>query len=148
MQQHAEADLTITQILEYHTDVPLEFLEMPVTVTIDSRDPDSPLRELRLSQLLAGGENYELVVLLTFVDNQSSRMIELRKHWRLGPEEIDWGQSFTSIIRRTSQGSASYEIDVEALDEKSQLPDHLNISFAAFAAQHRPAPVEPSIGKK
>lgn len=38
LQCHAQHDLTITQILQYHTDIPLEFLEMPITVTV-SRNP-------------------------------------------------------------------------------------------------------------
>eukprot|EP01053_Blabericola_migrator_P004386 Blabericola_migrator_1__4385@NODE_2354_length_2893_cov_93_623850_g1473_i0_p1_GENE_NODE_2354_length_2893_cov_93_623850_g1473_i0NODE_2354_length_2893_cov_93_623850_g1473_i0_p1_ORF_typecomplete_len794_score85_03IRK_C/PF17655_1/2_9e20IRK/PF01007_20/3_3e13Ion_trans_2/PF07885_16/0_3_NODE_2354_length_2893_cov_93_623850_g1473_i03552736 len=125
---HDVHDLTITQILRHHTDIPLEFLEMPITVTIDSRDPDSPLHKIPVSELVLHGVQYELVVLLTFVDNQSSRTIELRKSWQLN--SVVWGHGFRSIVRRDEKGRhGAYDVDVEALDAKCPLDDDLNVNF-------------------
>eukprot|EP01054_Gregarina_sp_Poly1_P007977 Gregarina_sp_Poly_1__7976@NODE_4568_length_554_cov_213_096509_g3081_i0_p1_GENE_NODE_4568_length_554_cov_213_096509_g3081_i0NODE_4568_length_554_cov_213_096509_g3081_i0_p1_ORF_typecomplete_len100_score12_93IRK_C/PF17655_1/8e16_NODE_4568_length_554_cov_213_096509_g3081_i079378 len=90
---------------------------MPITVTIDSRDTESPLNSISLPELVRSGGQYELVVLLTFVDNQSSRTIELRKSWRL--DCIMWGHGFKNIVRRDEKGRpGAYDVDIEALDEK------------------------------
>lgn len=101
-------------------------------------------------------------VLLSFVDNQCSKTLELRKSWRL--HNVVWGQAFTNIVRQDDQGPGTYQIDVEALDQKmvrilevrrinkmfrQELSDQLNETFAplAVAEQIRESSKARNIGR-
>ncbi|PHJ24483.1 inward rectifier potassium channel protein [Cystoisospora suis] len=114
--RHSESGLTIRQFPTYHTDTPLEFLEMPVTVTVDSWTGDSPLRDVTPKELQEEGSAYEILSLLSFTDNHTSRPVEIRKSWSL--RAIRWGEVFTSVVRPVAGGTGclgAYEVDVDAL---------------------------------
>ncbi|EZG60711.1 inward rectifier potassium channel protein [Gregarina niphandrodes] len=114
--RHEPQDLVITQLMHYYTDLPLQFLELPVTVTIHQSDLREALGPSCLSRLVMEGEKYELMVLLSFVDNQSSRLLEVRKSWRLS--ETQWGHAFQRIVKKERKRNWQYEVDVECLDNK------------------------------
>ncbi|CBZ51725.1 conserved hypothetical protein [Neospora caninum Liverpool] len=95
--KHSARGLRIRQFPTFRTDTPLEFLEMPITVTVDTRDRDSPLRDVTAEELKQEGSAYEILSFLSFTDNHTSRPVEIRKSWSL--RSIKWGESFTPIVR-------------------------------------------------
>ncbi|KAL8447560.1 hypothetical protein Emed_004348 [Eimeria media] len=74
---HRSRGLLIRQFSMFHTDTPLEFMALPITVTVDQRDVGSPLRDVTEAQLRSHGDRYELLALLSFTDNRTSRTVEL-----------------------------------------------------------------------
>ncbi|EPR59335.1 hypothetical protein TGGT1_284530 [Toxoplasma gondii GT1] len=122
--KHSDRGLRIRQFPTFRTDTPLEFLEMPITVTVDTCDRDCPLREVTADELRHDGNAYEILSLLSFTDNHTSRPVEIRKSWSL--RSIKWGEKFIPIVRPPSALTVSaggYEVDVDALSttERAQL---------------------------
>jgi len=110
--EHDPEDLMIHRFNRFFTNIPLEFLSLPVSVTVDSCDPDSPLYGLTPDELQQHGSAFELVVLLNLTDNLTSRTVEIRKSWKL--DNIHWNRNFKNIIRRTGLvDHGAYEIDVD-----------------------------------
>jgi len=67
-------------------------------------------------------------VLLTFIDNRTSKAVEIRKSWRL--DQVIWGSSFRNIIRRMGENSCgAYEVDADSLDDVEPIDDPINIAF-------------------
>ncbi|KEP60604.1 UNVERIFIED_CONTAM: hypothetical protein HHA_284530 [Hammondia hammondi] len=114
--KHSDRGLRIRQFPTFRTDTPLEFLEMPITVTVDTCDRDCPLREVTADELRHDGNAYEILSLLSFTDNHTSRPVEIRKSWSL--RSIKWGENFIPIVRPPSALTVSaggYEVDVDSL---------------------------------
>ncbi|KAL7066857.1 hypothetical protein ACR3K2_26900 [Cryptosporidium serpentis] len=112
---HSSQGLSIAEVTKYKLDVPLEFMEMPITVTMVSNDPTSPLKDLTLGEIRNKGHLLELMVLLHFVDNRTSKSIEVRKSWKLS--NITWGYRFAPIVRRPlTQDGVMYEVGVSDVD--------------------------------
>ncbi|OEH79908.1 hypothetical protein cyc_05329 [Cyclospora cayetanensis] len=111
---HRRGGLSIRQFSIFHTDTPLEFMALPITVTVDQNDAGSPLRDVTEAQLRSHGHCYELLVLLSFTDNRTSRTVEVSKSWRLSTAV--WNETFVPIVRQSGpQSSRAFEIDVDNL---------------------------------
>ncbi|OII72446.1 uncharacterized protein cubi_00441 [Cryptosporidium ubiquitum] len=95
---HTDNGPFITEITSYKLDVPLEFMETPITVSIHSNQPNSPLKNFTINHLRNQGHLIELMVLLRFFDNRTSKNLEVRKTWKLN--NIFWGYKFSSIIKK------------------------------------------------
>ncbi|PFH34791.1 hypothetical protein BESB_068240 [Besnoitia besnoiti] len=129
--KHSDRGLRIRQFPTYRTDTPLEFLEMPITVTVDTRDRDSPLREVTAGELQTEGGAYEILSLLSFTDNHTSRPVEIRKSWSL--QSINWGEVFSPIVRppySTITSSGGYEVYVDSLSS-TEVSAFVFISYSA-----------------
>ncbi|KAL8270905.1 hypothetical protein Esti_005159 [Eimeria stiedai] len=111
---HRSRGLLIRQFSMFHTDTPLEFMALPITVTVDQRDVGSPLRDVTEAQLRSHGDRYELLALLSFTDNRTSRTVEVSKSWRLN--SAVWNEVFVPIVRQSGpKSSRAFEIDVDNL---------------------------------
>ncbi|CDJ36098.1 uncharacterized protein EMH_0007450 [Eimeria mitis] len=111
---HRRGGLSIRQFSMFHTDTPLEFMALPITVTVDQRDVGSPLRDITEADLRNHGECYELLALLSFTDNRTSRTVEVSRSWRLNTAV--WDEHFVPIVRQSGPGSTrAFEIDVDNL---------------------------------
>ncbi|CDJ59907.1 hypothetical protein, conserved [Eimeria maxima] len=111
---HRRGGLSIRQFSMFHTDTPLEFMALPITVTVDQRDVGSPLRDITEADLRNHGECYELLALLSFTDNRTSRTVEVSRSWRLNTAV--WDENFVPIVRQSGPGSSrAFEIDVDNL---------------------------------
>ncbi|KAH7650029.1 hypothetical protein FG379_003109 [Cryptosporidium bovis] len=112
---HHEAGLSIAEIKSFKLDVPLEFMETPVTVYIYSNDIDSPFNRFTLSDIRNQGHLFELMVLLRFFDNRTSKNIEIRKTWKLS--NTYWGYKFAPIIRKPiSPDGTMYQVGISDLN--------------------------------
>ncbi|CDI80890.1 hypothetical protein, conserved [Eimeria acervulina] len=101
---HRRGGLSIRQFSMFHTDTPLEFMALPITVTVDQRDVGSPLRDITEADLRNHGECYELLALLSFTDNRTSRTVEVSRSWRLNTAV--WDENFVPIVRQSGPGSS------------------------------------------
>ncbi|CDJ65024.1 hypothetical protein, conserved [Eimeria necatrix] len=111
---HRRGGLSIRQFSMFHTDTPLEFMALPITVTVDQSDIGSPLRDITEADLRNHGECYELLALLSFTDNRTSRTVEVCRSWRLNAAV--WDESFVPIVRQSGPDSSrAFEIDVDNL---------------------------------
>lgn len=105
----------ITEISSFKLDVPLEFMETPITVSIYSNHPDSPLSNFTIRHLRNQGHLIELMVLLRFFDNRTSKNLEVRKTWKLN--NIFWGYKFSSIIKKQANNDKTiYQVDISDVD--------------------------------
>lgn len=105
----------ITEISSFKLDVPLEFMETPITVSIYSNHPDSPINNFTIGHIRNQGHLIELIVLLRFFDNRTSKNLEVRKTWKLN--NIFWGYKFSSIIKKQANNDkAIYQVDISDVD--------------------------------
>lgn len=112
---HGDNGPYITEISSYKLDVPLEFMETPITVSIYSNQPDSPLKNFTINHLRNQGHLIELMILLRFSDNRTSKNLEVRKTWRLN--NVFWGYKFSSIIKKqVYHGGTMYKVGISDLD--------------------------------
>ncbi|CDI75398.1 hypothetical protein, conserved [Eimeria praecox] len=99
--------LNITETSFFNTKLALFFL-------VDQRDVGSPLRDITEADLRNHGESYELLALLSFTDNRTSRTVEVSRSWRLNTAV--WDETFVPIVRQSGPGSSrAFEIDVDNL---------------------------------
>lgn len=112
---HSDNGPFITEITSYKLDVPLEFMETPITVSIYSNQPNSPLKNFTINHLKNQGHFIELMVLLRFFDNRTSKNLEVRKTWKLN--NISWGYRFSSIIKKqVNHDGTMYQVGISDLD--------------------------------
>ncbi|KAJ1609438.1 transmembrane domain-containing protein [Cryptosporidium canis] len=105
----------ITEINSFKLDVPLEFMETPITVSIYSNHPDSPLNNFTIGHLRNQGHLIELMVLLRFFDNRTSKNLEVRKTWKLN--NIFWGYKFSPIIKKqVNNDKTMYQVGISDVD--------------------------------
>ncbi|KAH8740161.1 hypothetical protein FG386_001822 [Cryptosporidium ryanae] len=112
---HSDTGLSIAEIKSFRIDVPLEFMETPVTITIYSNDIESPFNGLKLSDIRNQGQLFELMALLRFFDNRTSKNIEIRKTWKLS--NVYWGYKFAPIIRKPiNPDGTMYQVGISDLN--------------------------------
>lgn len=113
---HGQNGLSITQFPSFFTDVPLEFMELPTIVTVDNSCPDSPLHAVPLRDLSSVARAFEILVLLSFIDNRTGKTIEIRKSWSL--DKVLWGTEFANIVSKGSPDfTGPYEVEVNCMNE-------------------------------
>lgn len=61
-QTHGDSHIEVSRITLYYSDLPLEFIEFPITVSIDTRDLFSSIREFNIGTFLEYGSMFELLV--------------------------------------------------------------------------------------
>eukprot|EP00918_Siedleckia_nematoides_P069039 GHVU01150535.1.p1 GENE.GHVU01150535.1~~GHVU01150535.1.p1 ORF type:complete len:710 (+),score=102.05 GHVU01150535.1:190-2319(+) len=112
---HEEKGLTVTQFPDFDSDFPLEFVELPVTITVDNTSPSSPLHGVPAQNVISDGHHFELLVLMSFIDNRTAKPVEIRKSWRLS--DAVWGARFAPIVsRRGTAPVGTYDVDVPRFD--------------------------------
>ncbi|KAL8428692.1 hypothetical protein ACSSS7_007081 [Eimeria intestinalis] len=88
--------------------------KLALYLLVDQRDVGSPLRDVTEAQLRSHGDRYELLALLSFTDNRTSRTVEVSKSWRLSTAV--WNEVFVPIVRQSGpKSSRAFDIDVDNL---------------------------------
>lgn len=108
--RHDEYGLSIFPFRDYTTDKPVEFLELPLLVTVHSRDID-PCSGFHFVDCWA---SFELLVLFHFTDTPTGRPVEIRHSWSLG-SAVRWSWRFQEIISRLPTGEL--DVDVDAMSQ-------------------------------
>ncbi|KAF7458336.1 inward rectifier potassium channel protein [Cryptosporidium felis] len=112
---HCNNGPLISEVESFNLDVPLEFMESPVTVSIFSNQPNSPLSDFTINDLKNQGQVIELMVLLRFFDSRTSKNLEVRKTWKLN--NISWGYKFSPIIRKPRHKDGTmYQVEISDVD--------------------------------